>query len=151
MQNKTTFFLGLGAALLLGFFCWYLFGSGAGNSNNVDNRLSNFEERLSAAEAEQRKASAAIDAANRTAAEITATAGAVNAGLDRATETARRGQTASESAAESVREATAAANDCARSVEDSRSRFAECESIFNRIDESNQRGKSGGKTEGITH
>ena len=146
MQNKTTFFLGLGAALLLGFFCWHLFGSGAGNSNNVDNRLSNFEERLSAAEAEQRKASAAIDAANRTAAEITATARNINAGLDRATETARGGQAASNSASESIREATAAANECAASIEESRAKLAECKSIFDRIDESNKTGKGGSAT-----
>ena len=145
--NQKYLAYGLLACLVVGGL-WYVFCSADRYSNNTDARLSDLETKLSDVAAEQRKTSDAISTAKGTASDISDTAESIGAGLAEAQATVDRGAGENAAATDAVRSATATANECAASIEDSRKRFAECASIFDRIEQSNQSGTSSSGAKG---
>lgn len=145
--NQKYLAYGLLACLVVGGL-WYVFCSAGRYSDNTDARLSDLETKLSDVAAEQRKTSDAISAAQGTASDISDTAESIGAGLAEAQATVDRGAGENAAATDAVRSATATVNECAASVEDSRKRFAECASIFDRIEQSNKIGTSSSGTKG---
>ena len=127
---------------------WYVFSSYRTAGNNVDQRLSDLETKLSDVATEQRKTSDAISAAQGTAGSIANTAESISAGLAEAQTTADRGARENAAAADAMRGAAATADECAASVEDSRKRLAECAAVFDRIEQSNQSGEKSSGTKG---
>ena len=137
----------LAGAILIGAV-WYVFSSYRTAGDNVDARLRDVETKLSDVAAEQRKTSDAVSAAQGTAGGIANAAESISAGLGEAQATADRGAGENAAAAESVRGAAATVDECAASVEDSRKRLAECASVFDRVEQSNQSGTSSGTNKG---
>lgn len=129
---------------------WYVFSSHRTASDNVDARLSAAEEQLSKLEADQRETRSAVDAAKGTADEITSTTESIDRGLGEAAETARDGAAASEAAERAMRDAGRTTDACAALVADNRTRLAECESIFQRVERSNQIRTSSSEEKNIT-
>lgn len=135
--------------LITGFVaCWYLFGSGTRNSNNVDARLSDLEKRLSDTEAEQRKTTAAIESAQRTTGTIREIAESIKSGLAESQATVDRGRAESESARESIGNARTTVSECEAVLNDSREKLTECQSIFERVEQSNQKRTSSSEAAG---
>jgi chromosome segregation ATPase len=148
-DDKKTIILYAVLAICIIGGAWYLFGSESRNSNNVDARLSDLEKRLSDTQAEQRKTTAAIESAQRTTGAIRDIAESIQSGLANAQATVDRGAEKSNAARESISAARATVTECETVVIDSRAKIAECESIFGRIDQSNQERASSSQTKRI--
>ena len=127
----------VGVLLTLG--AWYLLSSGA-DSNNVDQRLSGLETRLSDIAEQQRATTSAIESAQGTAGNITDTAKSIDAGLDSAQETVDRGAAESESAGNAMRDAASTVESCQELIDSNREVIARSAERFKRIEQSNKIG-----------
>lgn len=137
-------------AILVGVAWYYMFGGGSGrtNADNTNERLSAAEEQLSELKAELRETRSAVDAAKGTAEQITSTAESIDRGLGEAAANASDGAAASRSAEDAMRDAQSTTDACAEIVSDSRKRLDECAAVFDRIEQSNKSGTSGGGAKG---
>lgn len=135
-EKKNNLLIVIGVAIVLiiiGVLCFP-----RTSNNNVDNRLSDLENRIADAEARQRETTEAIQSAKGTATAIGELTKSLNTGLDEARTTAQTGRRESEAAAESLRQATATIDECGKLLDTSAGRIATCESIFERIENRNK-------------
>lgn len=145
MDEKTKLILiGVGVLVCIGL-AYYLLGGRTADYNNVDTRLQQLEKQLSDVEAKQRETSNFIKDAQRTTGYIEGTAGRIDAGLATAQNTVDRGTRRSEAIEKSVGSITETIGQCDAIIESSRAKFAECESIFERVEQSNQKGTAGSR------
>lgn len=140
MENKKTYFIIAGVLLIAGIVAYDVYGSRTANNNDVDTRLQQLEKRLSDTETEQRKTTAALESAQRAANASSETAESIKSGLVDAQTTVDRGREESNAAGESISDAAATVDACQAVLDDSGARLTECESIFERVEQSNKAG-----------
>lgn len=148
--NKKTIISYIAVAVLAFAAGWFMLGGGAGNGNDVNKRLSELENRITTAETEQRKTTEAIQAAKGTAGSIRETAESIQSGLDAAAATADRGAAESTAAGNALHDARATADESGAVISDSAKRISDCESIFERIEQSNKIRATSGAAKGVS-
>ena len=135
-EKKNNLLIVIGITVML--IALGVFWSHRTSDNNVDNRLSDLENRITSTETRQRETTEAIQSAKGTATAIGEVTKSLNAGLDESRTTAQTGRRESEAAAESLRQTTATIDECGKLLDASAERIATCESIFERIENRNE-------------